>query len=390
VALYRLGASSDTLNKFFQSYIQRLEPKIPPRSDLLVSKYPSNTDIHWYSLLGKEKNFPELEKFFISEVQNEETESLLSHYFPKLAEGLGGGAFHGLLELGYNLEIEPDSPSLSKKLLPTGLAYLTYSYASYGKPQWIIDDRTSLQRILSSTFNSEALPFSPIKALTSLYSDPIFNGFYHRNTESFGGTMNRLASEEKYLKQLSHYDIPLPRPLFTSLELFYEKNDLSIFIKEIESFMQVLSLTVFQLLHYTRRYSFFLLHAITSMRALKVVIRSLLKCTHRYPNNGIAIINSLGYYWRALVCTYITQGRPQLVIEENVPCKRDWDDLVKELLGRVPEYNDEHVIKLVYVAREEDLEVKREIHREISENIMKVIKYESDWIFLPSEPNANL
>jgi len=330
--------------------------------------------------LGKEKNFPDLQEFFTREVQTEGADNVLSQYFPFLAEGLGGGAFHGLLEIGYNLEIEPDSPALYHKLIPTGLAYLTFSYASQGKPLWIIEDRPALQRLLSV---KDSEPFSPIKALITLHSDPVFDGFFYRDGDSFAATMNRLTSD-KYLPQLSHYDIPLPRALFMGLELYYEKNDLSLFQTELESLMQVITLTAFQILHYTKRYAFFLLHVVTSMKSLKVVIRRLLKCIDRYPNNGIVIVNSILYYWRALVCTYITQGRPPISILETVHCKRDWEDLVNEVLLRVPEYNDEHVIKLVYVAREEDFEVSRELYREVAENVMKVIKHELDWIFLKS------
>jgi hypothetical protein len=380
VALYRLGASENTLTKFYDEYTKKLEPKIPPQFTL--TKNPDQ-EFYWYSLLGKDKNFTELQKFFDAEIENEGVDRVMAQYWPKLVEGLGGGVFHGLIELGYGFEIQPNSEAVSHWIISSGLAYTTVCYYSYGKPKWLITDQSSVSQLLKASSPDDSPVFSPYQALEILRADPFWNDDFQNHQDGFQVTMNRL-NQPKYQAQLSKYDLPLLRPLYTSLEQYYQNKEyLGLFEKELKNVISTFMLTTYDLCYYTNRYSFFLLHAVTSMRALKSIIGSLVKSLDKFPENGIQAVNSLLYYWRSLVCTYITEGRPPVVkkTEPELACNRDWEDIVNELLNRIPEANDEHVMKLVYVCQEEDKEVKRDLYKELSQNIMKVIKHEKDWIF---------
>ncbi len=51
----------------------------------------------------------------------------LNEYVPTLLEGISGMAFHGVIQLGYGLEVM-DGPNVAE-----GLAYWTYCYTSVGK-----------------------------------------------------------------------------------------------------------------------------------------------------------------------------------------------------------------------------------------------------------------
>jgi len=374
-----LGASEKTLDAFYEDYSKKLDPKV--QAKFVVTKNPGS-EFSWDSLLGKEKSFSELQKFYDDEIEKEGVDGVMAQYWPKLVEGLGGEVFHGLIELGYGFEIQPDSEAVARGIISSGLAYTTFGYWSYGKPKWLISDQASLSQLLKDSPNDSPV-FSPHQALQILRDDPFWNDDFNNHKDGFQRTMNRL-NQPKYQAQLSQYDLPLIRPLYSSLEQYYQnKENLGLFEKELKNLISTLMLATLELCHYTPRYSFFLLHGITSMRALKSIIGSLVKSLDKYPDNGILAVNSLLYYWRSLICTYITEGRPA-VIKKNEPelaCNRDWEDIANELLNRVPEYNDEHVMKLVYVCQEEDKEEKRDIHKVISQNVMKVIKHENEWIF---------
>jgi len=379
VALYKMGASQKTLSQFYEEYTSKLEPKIPPQ--FTVTKNP-NEEFYWYSLLGKEKHFTELEKFYDEQIQNEGVDSVMAQYFPKLVEGIGGEVFHGIIELGYGFEIQTDNESLAQQIISTGLAYSTYGYYSYGKPLWLIQSPSSLSQLLAQESTKSSTEFSPSQLLDTLRADPIFNEF-QEHKDGFQVSMNRLV-QPKYQSHLSQYDFPLPRPLYTSLEQYYlNKENFGHFRNELEILMSTFMLITEEIFHYTNRYSFFMVHAITSMRALKMIIRNLVGSMDRFPDNGIVAVNALLYYWRSLICAYITQGRPPLVkkSEPELGCKRDWDEIAKEALERIPQHPDEHVLKCVFVCREEDKEVKRDLQKEIAQNVMKVIKYENEWIF---------
>jgi len=301
--------------------------------------------------------------------------------FPNLWKDSGDQFFHGLIEVGYGVEILPDSPEIAKKIISSGLAYLSFGYYYYGKPKWLLNfDGKQIQRSTSPT-NSQHL--SPFDILNSLRSDPLFNEQFSNHNPGVQVTMNRLINP-KYQARLSDYDIPLPESYLASLESFYSHNDLSQFKKELENIVQLFIQTTFQLLQYTKHYDFFLLHGVTAMRSLKVIIQELYKSIPKYPSNPVLITNSLLYFWRSLVCVYITLGRPEIKVDKNSQSperNRDWDDLQKELLGRVGECDEEHVIKLFYVAREEYNEHPDDLYKEVAGNLMKVIKHSYDFLF---------
>jgi len=363
------------MRSILQNWIRRFH------RSLLLPKIPMKMFI---GILYSEKKsiLLNLKKFYDEQIQNEGVDSVMAQYFPKLVEGIGGEVFHGIIELGYGFEIQSDNESLAQKIISTGLAYSAYGYYSYGKPLWLIHSPSSLSQLLAQESTKSSTEFSPTHLLDTLRVDPIFNEF-QEHKDGFQVTMNRLV-QPKYQSQLSLYDFPLPRQLYTSLEQFYlNKENFGHFRNELENLMSTFMLITEEIFHYTNRYAFFMVHAITSMRALKMIIRNLVGSMDRFPENGIVAGNALLYYWRSLICAYITQGRPPLIkkSEPEIACKRDWDEIVQEAFERVPQYPDEHVLKCVFVCREEDKEVKRDLHKEISQNVMKVIKYENEWIF---------
>jgi len=124
---------------------------------------------------------------------------------------------------------------------------------------------------------------------------------------------------------------------------------------------------------------FFLLHGVTSTRALKTVL-SLIR------NNDVKR-DALKYLWRGLVCTYIAQGRPAFEeLTEYTSNNVSWDEIIYKAINQ----NDEHLIKLIFVCHEEYLEsdlVGKEkgdigsIFKEVAHRAIVTYKENEHWQF---------
>lgn len=94
-ARYKLGASTDELQHFFDNYIKKLEPK----------KSNSNP-FDWKESLGTYSHNSEYIAFFKLKLQELGKANLLKEFLPLLFKGVGAGAFHPLIRLGFALEMD--------------------------------------------------------------------------------------------------------------------------------------------------------------------------------------------------------------------------------------------------------------------------------------------
>jgi len=109
VALERIGASPDRLGDYYANYVKRLEPK--PSS--LGQRIDSS---NWKDLLGENKYHIEYLDYFNEKLRSDGVEKTLESHLPTLFWGVGGGAFHALIRLGYAIEtnnVEEVSEALS-------------------------------------------------------------------------------------------------------------------------------------------------------------------------------------------------------------------------------------------------------------------------------------
>lgn len=97
-ARFKIGATDDQLIWFYDKYTPRLEPK---NNDL--------SEIVWKEQLGKHEFNSEYVKFFASELQKLGLKGVLQKHLPLLFKGVGGGAFHPLIRLGYAIEMDNES-----------------------------------------------------------------------------------------------------------------------------------------------------------------------------------------------------------------------------------------------------------------------------------------
>jgi hypothetical protein len=100
IALDRIGASSEQLQKFYDKYCSRLS--LQTSSATLITKN------NWDSFLGQHIYNSEYRDYFLKEIETKGKKQTLFEYLPKLISGLSGGAFHPLIRLAYALEVEND------------------------------------------------------------------------------------------------------------------------------------------------------------------------------------------------------------------------------------------------------------------------------------------
>lgn len=95
IALSRLGANSERVNRFIEWYVPRLEDPGKFRDEENIK---NTTEI-----LGKRQSFYGLVNAYKEELEKRDgsLEKLIADKFPSLFPGLLGAALHGLIHLGY-------------------------------------------------------------------------------------------------------------------------------------------------------------------------------------------------------------------------------------------------------------------------------------------------
>lgn len=95
-ALHRLGADEARLAAFDAAYSRRLQPMPPPEP------WPAGEP--WPDHLGDTRWWPRFRALF-AEWWREEGSDLLVPVLPRLLEGVGAAAFHGLIRTAYGLQV---------------------------------------------------------------------------------------------------------------------------------------------------------------------------------------------------------------------------------------------------------------------------------------------
>ena len=96
LALARLGASDVRLTAFAQTYSQRLQPAPPP------ARWPAGDA--WASRLGQRDAWPAYRDLFLHWLLTEDASAVLQQALPRLMQGCGAAAFHGLIRTAYALQ----------------------------------------------------------------------------------------------------------------------------------------------------------------------------------------------------------------------------------------------------------------------------------------------
>lgn len=100
VSLYRLGASDEAIQNFYDDYSKKLQPREPAAASLTAA-----TLKEW---LGKREGNEELFQFFRAELRGRGRAEFLTYYLNEFMPSAATAAFHPLIRLGFALETNDD------------------------------------------------------------------------------------------------------------------------------------------------------------------------------------------------------------------------------------------------------------------------------------------
>jgi len=104
IALYRLGASIEELNRFFNAYLPNLRP--------LTEADNTITPENFKKYLGTHCDNSAWIHFFQEEVEERGLAETLNEYLPKLMPGVAAAAMHPMIRLGYALDIGSEEEAI--------------------------------------------------------------------------------------------------------------------------------------------------------------------------------------------------------------------------------------------------------------------------------------
>ena len=180
LALARLGATEARLNAFAQNYSRRLQPAPPPR--------PWPAGDAWASRLGEREAWPEYRDLFFDWLLHEHSRDVLRQVLPRLMQGCGAAAFHGLIRTAYALQ------STRRQELADALAYWACRWLDLGTP------------VTAGTSGTVRMPQAVLRQLhvTQSDADLIFQRMQAAAREAhFQAVVATLAVRESTLAQLA-------------------------------------------------------------------------------------------------------------------------------------------------------------------------------------------
>ncbi|MCX6119044.1 MAG: questin oxidase family protein [Proteobacteria bacterium] len=146
VALERLGASVERLRTYRDHYVERLEPVLDSLGMLI-------SEANWQEFLGQNKYHVDYIHYFEKFLATNGLRKTLEFHLPTLFRGVAGGAFHGLIRLGYAL----DSNNMEE--VSQALGYWAISFLDLGIEQ--VNCGTKNSKEIFSELSTEFLGFRP-------------------------------------------------------------------------------------------------------------------------------------------------------------------------------------------------------------------------------------
>ncbi|MCX6126780.1 MAG: questin oxidase family protein [Proteobacteria bacterium] len=146
VALERMGATGDRLLRYRDNYIKRLEKRLHSLSLEITAR-------NWKEYLGQNRYHADYLKYFENYLAINGRRQTLESHLPGLFRGVAGGAFHGLIRLGYALDTE------NSEEICQALGYWTISYLDLGVRELASGEKHPAD--IFSELSAEFLGFRP-------------------------------------------------------------------------------------------------------------------------------------------------------------------------------------------------------------------------------------
>jgi hypothetical protein len=286
-ALARLGAAPARLEAFAAAYETKLRPARPPE--------PWPAGDAWAGRLGDAAAWPAYRHLFHAWLVDEGAASVLEQVLPRLCEGAGGAAFHGLIrtayavQAGHGREIADALAHWAAVWMPL-LPVAVPAEAPAGRS---VDPARALA----------VLPPTRRRAPGALIADRMA---WVARRRGFAALVDSLAIDARTLERLARHAAGL----------------------------------------YARTGDFTVLHLTTSAHALRVLMPFVREASADEAGARSAEAAALRGYWAAyaagVAATPVAPGR--------APAAWPWSDLVGVALAN----DDEHVVKLIDTCREQE------------------------------------
>jgi hypothetical protein len=246
----------------------------------------------WRAAIGRRGTYGAMRTYFERATSDDGTEEVLRRHLPALVDGLGGAAFHGVIRLAYALETQ------SLRRIAAGLAYTSAVHQPLG-------ERGRAAPITSDP--AEAL--RKVASLRDLATTP--------RSGNIAESMSSVAAHEQFDGVVDWLEVgpDTPSRLTAAAVALYATTD-----------------------------DFTALHGVTGSHAISTLAP--------YVDDTDALVS---HWFQALAAAYVTIGAPPLdeptaAVEPWLAAPASWVTVSAAAINST----DEHVIKLVYTARELD------------------------------------
>jgi len=369
IALYKLGASSDRLQQFYDNCCAQsaLQPTHAPHYSVTLQEMNDHS-FKWKTLCGNKENFTDLKLFFQNEwkdikedVKKKHTQldrkdelnkvvckAIVSKFFPEMMDGIIEHAFHGMIQLGYGLEV------MNESCVVEGLAFLASVYQPMKAPLAIQreKDRNSIN------INDWSLHQVLNRLRGEQRVQDVLNDQGFQNSRFLGRVRH---IEQHCMDLIAEYD---NLPLLTGE---WSEEDLK---KQLYSiWKQILRV------YAGSGMNFFVLHCVTGTRAFQQIFDQLESVEDKRK--------SLLHLWRSYIMSFIAVKAPEIdYSKSNLDAQLlaktpSWDTVIQEAL-KVPVDRKEniHDLKVVFSCYWNDKEIEHdELHRVVSAKQMKLLEY---------------
>jgi hypothetical protein len=342
IALERLDAPSSRLQDYWDTYTTLTPYNLALHPVTELDAQPCTRE-EWKTLRGKKTKFWNMCKFLEQELdETGSLETLVQTYAPDLLPGLAGALTHGIIHLGWALDAYD---SKSSWMVIEGLAYLNFCYLSVHPENFVhgaIQETTALESIrrVAQRWQDENLAETWIAKCKARYDEQ--SGFHEELIPAgFQWEFSKVLDQQ--------------REIMYHLPTWLDTMDVSSLLEELYKTCVLLYLTTLD--PNDGHGNFLVLHLITSLWGLEHVLnvinddkvsREALKCffavmvgllsasTGGFPSVG-AIDAMAAKTWSS----FDSNNAQEYELNE-------WPSIVARA---IPE-EEEHNIKLVYVARE--------------------------------------
>lgn len=327
IAVHRLGAGSERMQRFINWYEPRLEPpEIHHKYDDMVVKEDGDV----LDILGKRVGFYRLLSHYRSLLrQYGSKEELIRREFPKLEAGMVCAAVHGLIHTGYALAQGWEEG------ICEGLAYLHFSY----KP--LVYDKTSPQNQLDlfgkgskSAFEIADIIRQDLRLREAMLKETKL--LKASTTRTIGTGQFRMAA---IVTNHGDHLIGLANQL--QIPALQCKAGDNLDIGALANWLVDVALHVY--FAADRRNDFFLLHGVTGAWSLHRLLPYMSRTD---------VVSCMRTFICTLFAVYLTEDSPRLIhdVATDPPVSQaTWQAIIDDVLAQD---HDEHIYKLVQVCYE--------------------------------------